>query len=302
MFNRVAKLVEYRFRACHFYPLKDTFTYKEFTLSYERTGHGPRHIVAFHGFGSSPQDLAPVQNLLSENSTLWNFDLFEHGKSKYPKTRIKKNTLRPDEMGEILCAFLEDRGIEKVSLIGFSLGGKVCLTLLEQIPHMISECVLFAPDGISIHPVYRFSSGTWIGQSLYRGLIKWPTVFFAFVKFASAFGLINKRTRDIVLFNMNTKAKRQLLHDVWMIYRDLRPDLKKINANCNQYKIHLNALFGRYDHVIPPELGEKLTFMIPSANVDVLECGHLDLVTRAVRKFPDLLDIKKGAEAPLSNI
>lgn len=302
MFNRVAKLIEYGLGTCHIYPLKDTFTYKEFTLSYERSGHGPQHIVAFHGFGSSPKDLAPVQNLITPERTFWNFDLFEHGKSKYPKERIHRNTLRPSEMGEMISAFLNDRSIEKVGLVGFSLGGKVCLTLLEQIPNRIDDCILFAPDGITTHMVYHFSSRTWLGRALYRVLIDRPLLFFASVRIATSLGFVHKRTRDIVLFNMSTKAKRQMLHDVWMIYRDLRPDLNKVNLNCKVNKIGISSFFGRYDHVIPSELGKKLRSSIPSAKVRILECGHLELVSRAVRDFPHLLDTKKGAEAPSSTI
>jgi pimeloyl-ACP methyl ester carboxylesterase len=274
---------------------KGAFTYKEFTLSYKQVGKGPTHFFAFHGFGSSPKDFDPIVDLVTEKHTLWLFDLFHHGKSKYPALRIKKDTLRPDEMAEMIAAFITHNSIEKCNLVGYSLGGKICLSLLEEMPDRIENLLLFAPDGVHIHLVYRFASKNAFGQLLYRMLINWPEPFFALLKAASIMGLVHKRTNEVVLFNMNTKAKRQLLHDVWMSYRNFRPDLKKINEVRKSHGISFSSYFGKYDYVIPAALGKKLSAAIPDAEVQVLECGHLDLMRKAVRRDPNILSTKKEA-------
>jgi len=178
--------------------------------------------------------------------------------------------------------------IERCVLLGYSLGGKICLSLLEDIPERIKGLLLFAPDGVHIHCVYRFASKNTLGQSIYRLLIDRPAPFFALIKTASYLGLVHKRTKEVVLFNMNTKAKRQLLHDVWMSYRNFRPDLKKISEQSKEHDISICAYFGKYDHVIPATLAHKFSTTIPDAEVNVLACGHLDLMRKVAKSNPNI--------------
>ena len=274
--------------------LKGSFIYKEFTIAYQRDGVGSEHVFAFHGFGSSPRDLDALVAPLSEAYSIWRFDLFHHGESKYPKNRVNGDTLRSEEFAAILYAFAQRERILRFSLIGYSLGGKICLCLLEEMPEMIDHVALFAPDGVEIHPIYKFASGTWLGRTLYRGFIVKPGLLFKIVGLSTAIKIVSPKMKEIVLYNMNTQAKRQLLHDVWMTYRNFRPDLKRIERTIKNGSMVLNLYFGKYDKVIRPYLATLAQNALPSANIQMLDCGHLDLVKKATMEF-QILGTKKGA-------
>lgn len=200
-------------------------------------------------------------------------------------------------MAELVQAFMAFHSIDKASLLGYSMGGKVSLSLLELMPAQIERVTLFAPDGIQIHPAYWFASRTWLGQNLYRSVITKPGFLFGLAKAAAATKIISPKLKEIVLFNMSSRAKRQLLHDAWMSYRNFNPDLKRIDELLADSSIPLEAYFGKYDKVITADMAKKMEGLMPNAKVLLLESGHLNLIKQVVQGH-DILGTKKGAKGP----
>lgn len=194
-------------------------------------------------------------------------------------------------------AFMVQHAIERVSLLGYSMGGKISLSLLELMPKKVDQVLLFAPDGITIHPMYFFASKTILGYKLYRAFVVWPAPLFLIAKVAASIGIISNKLRNIVLFNTDTRAKRQLLHDAWMTYRNFNTDLVDLDRLLMEHDVKLHAYFGYYDKVITKEMARKMEDAMPNAQVHLLQSGHVDLINKAVRQF-SLLGTKKGAEGP----
>ncbi|MFB6257936.1 MAG: alpha/beta fold hydrolase, partial [Flavobacteriales bacterium] len=134
-----------------------SFEHGPFSLEYLRFGNGPRPVFAFHGYGRRAEDFAIFSPHLASDITLYSFNLFGHGRTRYPKERMERSTIGKKEWASIFRAFLDELGAEQAAVIGYSLGGRTSLCLLELMPERISGAYLFAPDGL-----HRFSWYRWV--------------------------------------------------------------------------------------------------------------------------------------------
>lgn len=254
---------------------KKVFLFREFSLEYLRLGSGSRIIVAFHGFGRKPEDFLVFKSLLRADQSLVSVHLFMHGRSRFPEERIPDRPLEKKEFAECMAAFLDSLGAQKADLLGYSLGGKVALCLIEEMPERIGEVLLFAPDGLKINPLYKWTSTTRSGRALYRQVLHKPTLFFKSADLARWSGILSEKIHRFVLHHMDTYDKRKLVYDVWLIYREFEPDQKKIREKCDKNNIRINLVFGKFDRIIPPANGMRLLGGWRSEALHVVDKGHL---------------------------
>ena len=136
---------------------KEIFSKNNLALEYLTFGKGSNIILAFHGFGRKAEDFLLFEKILEEKYTVISFNFFHHGNSSYPNDRIEKNTLSVEELNDFFEYFLKEKNISRFSLMGYSMGGKICLSLLEKFANRIDDIFLFAPDGIKINFWYGFN-------------------------------------------------------------------------------------------------------------------------------------------------
>src|ERR1035437_6177764 len=116
-------------------------------LHYLKMGSGKRLLLAFHGYSNDAELYRPLQEYLSKDYTILSFDLPHHGKSKWAEDiQFTKKDLMT--MVETLKA---EYHVDKVSLLGYSMGGRVCLTILEYMPASIDKVALIATDGLTVN-------------------------------------------------------------------------------------------------------------------------------------------------------
>ena len=118
-------------------------------------------VVLLHGFGSSLhtwEDWVPV---LSQDFRVIRYDLPGHGLTG------------PDARGDytdargivVLLDLLNHLGIQKISLIGHSIGGRLAWNFAAAHPERIEKLVLVAPDGFA-SPGFEYGKSPEIGLSL----------------------------------------------------------------------------------------------------------------------------------------
>jgi pimeloyl-ACP methyl ester carboxylesterase len=251
------------------------FAFRDLSLEYLRVGSGSRIIIAFHGFGRKPEDFLIFKPLLNAGQSLVSVHLFRHGRSRFPDDRIPDQPLGTAEFAECMAALIDSLGAGKVDLLGYSLGGKVALCLIEQIPERIREVLLFAPDGLKINPLYKWTSNTRSGRALYRQVLHKPNLFFKSADLARWSGILSEKIHRFVLHHMDTYEKRKLVYDVWLIYRNFEPNQGKIREMCDTHNILINLVFGKFDRIIPPGNGQRLLAHWRPEALHVVEKGHL---------------------------
>lgn len=101
-----------------------------------------RTIIHIHGFGISGTYLMPTASLLADRYRTWVPDLPGFGKSHHPP-----HTLGIDELSDAVARFMDDRGIERATLLGNSLGCPISLAFNERHPDRIERAILVSPAG-----------------------------------------------------------------------------------------------------------------------------------------------------------
>jgi pimeloyl-ACP methyl ester carboxylesterase len=265
------------------------FTHANLALSHRTIGTGPTPIIAFHGFGRTGHSFTVFEPALGERFTIHAFDLPFHGES--PSSSERATTpFEPGELCDYFSAFADHIGTRKFILIGFSLGGRMALSLLETMPERIAHAVLIAPDGLAPRPWYRaLASSSW-GRARYRSFIERPQRMHGMAKALNRTGLLQDKMHRFIIGHTDTRDKRLFLHDVWLSYRNLEVDLMDVVANLREHGIRLDMVFGEFDTVIRSKPGQKLAAHAPELiHVHKVPLGHQMLTADVAVLVRDLL-------------
>lgn len=114
---------------------------------YRESPHPPtssdaRVMVHLHGFGLSGRYLLPTAELLRDDFHTFVPDLPGFGRS----ARVGGGLDIPD-LAEAAVRFLDDRGIERATLVGNSMGCPVIVEFAYRFPDRIERAVLVSPAG-----------------------------------------------------------------------------------------------------------------------------------------------------------
>jgi len=250
------------------------FQHHDLRLHYRSYGNGPAPIIAFHGFGRTGQDFAVFEQALGDRFTIHAFDLPFHGESPAPTERAQR-PFEPNELRDYYTAFADSIGAERFVLMGFSLGGRIALSLLETMPERISQAILIAPDGLKTRPWYRgLASSAW-GRARYRSFIERPERVHRIANMVRTTGLMTDKMHRFIIGQSDSTAKRELLHNVWLSFRHIEPDLGTVAANAREHAMPITLVFGAKDSVIKPELASRLQPKAPERITTVImDAGH----------------------------
>jgi pimeloyl-ACP methyl ester carboxylesterase len=246
-------------------------------------GHGPHALLAFHGFGQQGDIYRVFEEDLKEKYTVYSFDQFHHGLSRYPPNKRKSAPFSPQNWRGLLQKFLETNGISTFSVMGYSLGGKTALATVEMFPDCIERIYLLAPDGVVESGWYRFVSRNRAGELMYKSMIRKPDFLFSLMKGMSRVGMVSEKEVKFATENLNTVQKRKLVYYTWRSYALLRPHLRTVKEIINARKIQAFIITGRYDTVLNPRIGDLFVANLHAGCRHIsIPAGH-DLIRQKTR-------------------
>lgn len=123
---------------------EDCGEHEEAIIHYLEAGVG-EPLLLIHGIGQSLYTWRNVFSELSDNYRVIAIDLLGHGYSSRPDTF--RYTM--DDTADLLCAFLDAKGIQSAHMIGFSTGAMYMLRFLSRYPERVANCVAISPGGIT---------------------------------------------------------------------------------------------------------------------------------------------------------
>jgi len=244
-------------------------------LHYAVVGSGNKTLLLFHGFGQSNEVFQPLAQALSSTYTLYIFDLYFHGKSKWAND---ETPLGKEEWKKIMNTFLTENKLEKFSVGGFSLGGKFAMACAEAFPEKTDALFLIAPDGIKTSFWYSIATYPIMFRKLFKSMITKPGRFNAMANVIQSVGLVDKGLIRFAEHQMNTQEKRNQVYYSWVVFRRLVFDLDKLAKLLNDHRIPVTMVTGRYDKVILTRNMDRFTKKLNNPQVEVLESGHNGLV------------------------
>jgi pimeloyl-ACP methyl ester carboxylesterase len=237
-------------------------------------------VVLVHGLGSKAEDWANLMpQLKQEGFHVYAIDLLGYGRSARPANAAYSV---PEE-AQYVDDFLAQRGLEKVNLVGWSMGGWVAMRVALDRPERIGRLVLCDSAGTRFEPgftVSDFEPDTVPGvRRLYRMLMPQPT-----------------ELPDFVARDMVRKFKQQN----WVVDRSARSmftgdDL--LDGKLAALRMPTLIIWGKQDHLIPMATGVAMHQQIPQSVLEIYDgCGHLAPGQCAARIGSRLVDFLQNKQ------
>lgn len=233
--------------------------YRHSVISYRLSGSGSRVAVCFHGYGETANSFDFLSQYAGNEYCFLAIDLPFHGQTVWKEGF----NLEPGELKVIIHLLFDQVLIDyhqpdfRFTLVGYSLGGRVCLSLYQQNPEAVERLVLLAPDGLKVNFWYWLATQTRAGNRFFAFTMKKPQWFFGLVKGMHKTGLINASIFKFVKYYIGDPVVRQQLYNRWTTLRKLKPDLATIKKQISQYHTALRLIYGIHDRIILSSVGEK---------------------------------------------
>ena len=252
-------------------------TYKASSINYLRFGTGARPAFCFHGYGEEASSFSFLDKYAGDEFTFFAIELPFHGDTEW---REGYNCTTSD-LQSIVDDILQANNPQpqtpspQLLLIGFSLGGRMVLSLYEKISSRVERLVLLAPDGLKVNFWYWLSTQTWMGNRLFLLTMKHPEWFFGFLKMLNKLKLVNASIFKFVNYYIGDKEVRQLLYARWTTLRKIKPNISHIKHMIRSNKTIVRLVYGMHDRIILSSVGEKFRKGIEEhCTISVIRSGH----------------------------
>ncbi len=238
-------------------------------LHYLQMGSGKQLLLAFHGYNNDAGLFLPFERIIGHQYTIVSVDMPYHGKSQW-----MRGELNMAMMGELFLHFKSTYEVNSVSLLGYSMGGRICLKLVEHFSRDIDKVVLMASDGLRFNFFYHFLTRTIIGKSLFKSFVEKPEKYTSLIDKLRKWQWIDESRYKFAMQYLQTPAKRQFLYNVWPAMSALVPLTSRVKANIRKQQIPVYLFMGDYDRVIPKQLAIAFCRDLPEARLQILDKGH----------------------------
>jgi pimeloyl-ACP methyl ester carboxylesterase len=241
-------------------------------------GSGPV-ILLIHGIGDNSTTWAAVQAKLAQRFTVIAVDLLGHGQSDKPRADYSVAAYA-NGMRDLLSVL----DIERVTVIGHSLGGGVAMQFAYQFPQLVERLVLVGAGGVTkdVNIVLRLASLPMGGEAL--ALLRLPLMLPALQMAGRAFGLVFGSTglgRDLpdvlrVLADLPEPMASSAFTRTLRAVVDWRGQMVTMLDRCYLTEsIPVQIIWGTHDVVVPISHARMAHAAMPGSRLEVFErSGH----------------------------
>ncbi|HVZ55948.1 MAG TPA: alpha/beta hydrolase [Chitinophagaceae bacterium] len=239
-------------------------------IHYLAFGQGPLPAICLHGYGEQADSFLFLEKDLGNQYTFYAPDLPFHGRTAWPEDQY----LTPSRLAGWVMQLLGSGG-PPVTLIGFSLGGRMALALYEVLGARVDRLVLLAPDGLKVNVWYRLATHHALGRKIFELTMRHPGWFFILMEGLQRLGLVNASLYKFARHYVADASARRLLFLRWTSLHPVRPHLPRIRNAIASHHTTCYLLYGIHDRIITPARGKRLCQGIESScRLVMLHAGH----------------------------
>ncbi|MCB0476767.1 MAG: alpha/beta hydrolase [Crocinitomicaceae bacterium] len=197
------------------------------------------------------------------------FNIFFHGQSE-----LKEDHLDHHNLKAIFDLVIENESINHFSVIGYSLGGKFALNLVNYYPEKIDQVILIAAEGIKAHNFYNLTCRIWLLRRLYKTSIEHPNWFFNLAHFLRRIRVFSPSMIKFIELQMGEKEQREMAYNTWAKFRYVFPNQGRLKNNFHDFNIDLIVMIGERDRIIKPDVGNYFIQKMGKGEFRVLPMTH----------------------------
>jgi pimeloyl-ACP methyl ester carboxylesterase len=232
-------------------------------------------VLLLHGSGPGVSARANWQHTipaLAKTSRVLAFDLVGYGATERPETI--RYSLR--SWTDHVWAFLDALSLDRVSVVGNSLGGRLALQMAEDDSSRLNKMVLMGSPGVGMTVTE--------GLKALRGYEPSPENMRALL---TGYFAVDKSiiTDHLVRIRYEASAAPGAHEAYRLMYFDPRHDGSNLAITQEQVRavtVPTLLVHGREDKVVPPEVSWTMANLLPDADLHVFaRCGHWTQIERA---------------------
>jgi pimeloyl-ACP methyl ester carboxylesterase len=248
-------------------------SYRSSSIHYNRIGNGGRVVICFHGYGEEASAYTFLEKHVQAFS-LFAIDLPYHGKTNWKEGY----TFTVADLDKIIGQILNqnpDFAKQKITLLGFSLGCRMALSLYQSQADKIGKLVLLAPDGLKLNFWYWLATQTWLGNKFFLLTMKKPGWFLGFLRLLNKLKLVNSSIFKFVTHYIGDQQVREQLYTRWTTLRKLKPNLSHVRSLIRSHKTPVRLVYGKHDRIILASVGERFKNGIEDyCSLTIINSGH----------------------------
>jgi pimeloyl-ACP methyl ester carboxylesterase len=247
------------------------------TVTYRTAGSGPA-LLLLHGITNSSETWEPAAAPLAERFTIVAPDLLGHGKSATPRGDYSLGA-HASGVRDLLTAL----GIDRVTVVGHSLGGGIAMQFAYQFPERCERLVLVSSGGLGreVHLLLRAAAlpgADWVLPLLTsRGVREVGRGVAAALRHGHVAPSGDIGVLASGFASLHDGGSRQaFLHTVRSV---IDTGGQRVSAND---RLHLTAVlptlivWGERDSIIPPRHGRAAHEAMPGSRLEIFpDAGHL---------------------------
>jgi pimeloyl-ACP methyl ester carboxylesterase len=248
------------------------------STTYLTAGEGPP-LLLIHGLGDSSRSWEELISYLSQNYTVYAPDLPGFGTSEKPPIEYS-----PELFTAFIEAFLDALGLERVAIVGNSLGGLIALRLAFAQPERVAALGLIASAGLghdvnfslctlTLPPVKHLLS-TW--NRTYPGAWQWAMsislTLFGFSARIPPYWF--RQMYDMALMPGYSEALVSTARSLMTLYG--QRDSVVMLDDLHRLHVPTQIIWGANDRILPVYQAEMAGERLPNGHVTFIpDCGHV---------------------------
>ncbi len=267
------------------------FTNDLVNLHYYKFGNGPKSMLCFHGYGMHGRQFKALAPALGAVYTFYGFDLFFHKETKLADQSINavKKGLTKRGLAALFSKFCQAQGIERFSVIGYSMGSHYATVITEELAPMIDEYIVAAPSSLNPGKLIPFFSKNRAGNKVLEKLVLNKNGLVNLLKLFHKMRVIDDETYNILYNEIGTAELRFNLYACFTYLRLLETDEPRLLSALKDNNIKSIFIFGRRDKSFPYQPGNRFLKQLSDAVIVVLDEGHDMIKADFVTSLTNLL-------------
>jgi pimeloyl-ACP methyl ester carboxylesterase len=261
------------------------------SLHYYKFGDGTQPMLCFHGYGMHGKQFKVMEPAFGSKYTFYGFDLFFHKETKLKDQSLPavKRGITKKDLALLITDFCKHEGIDRFSVIGYSMGTHYATTVVEELAPMIDEYIVAAPMCLKPGALITYFSKNKTGNKILEKLALNERALTGLLKTCRRLRLFDKEAYHILYNEIATAQLRFNFYACFTYLRFLETDEARLIQALDAQNIKTIFIFGKRDKTFPPSIGNKLLAKLKHAEVIVLDESHEMIKSNFVHSLADLL-------------
>jgi pimeloyl-ACP methyl ester carboxylesterase len=245
-------------------------------LHYYKFGEGQQNMLCFHGYGMHGKQFKILETTLGSKYTFYGFDLFFHKETKLTDQSLRaiKNGISKKELAALFADFCGHEGIDRFSVIGYSMGTHFATIVVEELAPMVAEYIIAAPSSLNPGALISFFSKNKAGNKILEKIALSKNALTGMLKLFKRLKFINSDDYKILYNEIGTPELRFSFYACFTYLRFLETDEPRLLQVIEEQNIKSIFIFGKRDKSFPPRIGDKFIAKLKHAEIIILDESH----------------------------